>query len=232
MNDFFEVLKKRTNFSDEIIEKLFEFNEFLYIKNEVMNLTRIKKEESVYRNFLDSLNDVVLKEIKNVKKVIDIGSGSGFPAIALALVFPQVKFNMVETTGKKVDFLKEAIEKLKLNNAKVIKARAEELAHDKSHREKYDIVTARAVAKLSVLAELASGYVKVEGKLLLYKGMNANTELTTAQKMFQQLKLENAKVIKYTSFEEEDNLYMVTIKKYGELYPMYPRNYSKIKKSN
>jgi len=232
MSDFISVLKKRTKFSDEVIAKFYEFNEFVYKKNEVMNLTGIKKEDSVYRNVLDSLNAVVMKEIASAKKVIDIGSGTGFPAMVLAIVFPKIMFTMVETTGKKVDFLKEAIEKLKLKNIRVIKARAEELAHDKAHREKYDIVTARAVARLSVLAELTSGYVKVEGKLLLYKGMNAKTELTIAEKMFQQLKLESAKVIKYTSFEEDDKLYMVTIKKYGELYPMYPRSYSKIKKSN
>ena len=232
MNEFANVLQDKTSFSKEIIQKLSDFNDLLYIKNEVLNLTRIKKEDSVYRNFLDSLNSIVMSEMKAAKKVVDIGSGSGFPAIALAIVFPHIKFTMVETTGKKVEFLKEAIKKLQLKNIRVIKGRAEELAHDKSHREKYDIITARAVAKLPVLAELTSGYVKVDGKLLLYKGMNANTELEIAKKMFQQLKLESAKVIKYTSFEEDDELYMVIIKKYGELYAMYPRSYSKIKKSN
>lgn len=232
MDNFKNVLKKKTDCSDKVIDKLFNFNEIVYKKNEQINLTRIKKEESVYRNFLDSLNDVVLKELAGVKSVIDIGSGSGFPAIALAIVFPKIKFTLVETTGKKVDFLVDAVKELKLDNVRVIKARAEELAHDRAYREKYDIVTARAVAKLSVLTELTSGFVKVEGKLLLYKGMNAKDELSIAEKMFQQLRLEFAKVIKYTSFEEDDELYMVTIKKYGELYPMYPRSFSKIKKSN
>ncbi len=230
MTDFFAVLKERTDFPDEVIQNLFEFNEFLYKKNEVMNLTRIKKEDSVYRNFLDSLNDVALKEVKKAKKVLDIGSGSGFPAIALAIAFPKIKFTMVETTGKKVDFLKEAVELININNARIIKARAEELAHERAHREKYDIVTARAVARLSILTELASGFVKVDGKLVLYKGMNANAELNDAKKKLRQFKLESAKVLKYSSFEQDDELYMVIIKKYGELYPMYPRSYSKIKK--
>lgn len=232
MDDFFAVLKVRTDFSDDTIKKLFDFNEFLYEKNQYINLTRIKKEESVYRNFLDSLNPAVLKELSGAKKIIDIGSGSGFPGIALAIAFPEKRFTLVEATGKKAVFLKEAAEALGLKNTEVVSARAEELAHDTAYREKYDAATARAVAAMSVICELASGFAAPEGKLVFYKGAKAKEEIAQAKKIFPVLGLSECRIQKYAINSETDETYMVILKKIRKLASNYPRPYAKIIKSN
>lgn len=231
MNNFNEVLSNNTDFSSHIIDKLYEFNELLYKKNEVLNLTRVKKDESVYRNFLDSLNDIAVGELKGAKRVIDIGSGSGFPSVALAIAFSDIHFTLVEATGKKAQFLQESIEELGLKNAEVVSARAEELAHDKKYRESYDVATARAVARMSVLSELSCGFLKKGGKMLCYKGRDAKAEIQDAKNVFNILKLKLGKVQNYTIFDENDSMYMVVINKYDNLSSNYPRNYSKIIKS-
>ena len=232
MNNFSDILYGKTDLSDKIISKLEKFNDILYEKNKVLNLTRVKKEESVYRNFLDSLNPIALNEIKNAKKVIDIGSGSGFPGIALAIVFENISFTLVEATGKKAEFLKEAAELLDLANVSVISKRAEDLAHDALYREKYDIVTARAVAGMTVLCEITSGFAKVGGKLVFYKGRNANEEIKEANYTFEKLKIKNAKAENYLIKSDEDELFMITLNKYRALPPEYPRSYSKIIKDS
>ena len=228
MNKFADILREKTDLSDEKILKLSQFNDILYEKNKVLNLTRVKKEESVHRNFLDSLNDIAVSEIKNAKKVIDIGSGCGFPAIVLAIVFDNISFTLVEATNKKVVFLQEAVKELNLSNVNVICARAEELAHNIAHREKYDFVTARAVARLSVLCELTSGYVKKYGKLIFYKGRTANEEIATARKSFNILKLKDCIATQYKITDDTDDLYMVILSKFYSLPSNFPRSYSKI----
>ena len=141
MHNFSQTLHERTDFSPEIIQKLSDFNDMVYIKNDVMNLTRIPKEISVYRNFLDSLNPIVLREMHHAKKVIDIGSGAGFPAIALAICFADIQFVLVEATRKKADFLSETCAALGIKHTQIIVARAEELAHDANHRELEEIIS-------------------------------------------------------------------------------------------
>ncbi len=230
MTDFFNILKDSTDFSDEIINKFYEFNEILYEKNQFLNLTRVKKEESVYRNYLDSLNPIALAELSEAESIIDIGSGSGFPAMALAIAFPDKNVTMVESTGKKAVFLEEAVQTLGLKNARVVSARAEELAHDLAHREKYDAVTARAVAEMRIISELSSGFAKTGGKLIFYKGMKAKEEIKSATKSFQMLSLAECAVEKYQISNEDDSTYMVILKKVKPLLKSYPRSYAKIKK--
>jgi 16S rRNA (guanine527-N7)-methyltransferase len=230
MTKFYEVLKKSTGFSDETIGKLYAFNEFLYEKNEVMNLTRIKKDESVYRNFLDSLNPVALNALADAKSIIDIGSGSGFPGMALAIAYPEKSITMVEATGKKAAFLEEAVQTLGIYNAKVVSARAEELAHDAMHREKYDAVTARAVAAMRVVCELCAGFVHTGGKLIFYKGMKAEEEIAEAKQAFYMLGLANCTAVKYQISSEDDATYMVEVIKSRPLGKAYPRAFAKIKK--
>jgi 16S rRNA (guanine527-N7)-methyltransferase len=231
MNNFKEILKQNTLFSDDVIDKLYEFNELLYEKNEVLNLTRVKKDESVYRNFLDSLNSIAVVELKGTKQVIDIGSGSGFPSIALAIAFSDTRFTLVEATGKKAQFLKEAANKLGLTNVEVLSVRAEELAHNNDYREKYDVATARAVARMSVLSELCCGFIKKGGKMLCYKGRDAKAELEDAKHSLKMLNLKVGTVKNYTIFDENDSMYMIVINKYDNISSKYPRNYSKIIKT-
>ena len=228
MDDFFAILNERTDFSDDTIKKLYDFNEFLYGKNEHINLTRIKKEESVYRNFLDSLNPVALKELSVAKKIIDIGTGSGFPGVALAIAFPEKIFTLVESTGKKAAFLKAAGETLGLKNVEVVSARAEELAHNAAYREKYDAATARAVAATNIICELSSGFIKTGGKLIFYKGAKAKDEISQAKKIFPTLGLTGCTTQKYIINTEADETYMVILSKTKKLTANYPRPYGKI----
>ena len=231
MDDFIRVIKERTGLSDGTVKKLEDFNEILYEKNQYLNLTRIKKEESLYRNFLDSLNPAAMAALSDARKIIDIGSGSGFPGIALAAAFPEKSFTLVEATGKKAAFLKEAAESLGLTNAEVVSARAEELAHDMLYREKYDAAVARAVAAMSIVCELSCGFVRPGGSLVFYKGMKAHDEIKDAKKTFAMLGLSDCGVKKYSAASEADETYMVTLKKRGKLSAAYPRPYAKIIKA-
>jgi 16S rRNA (guanine527-N7)-methyltransferase len=179
---------------------------------------------------LDSLNPIALRSLADAKSIIDIGSGSGFPAMALAIAYPEKKITMVEATGKKADFLKEAIQALGLRNAKVVSARAEELAHDAAHREKYDAVTARAVAAMRIVCEFCAGFARTGGKLIFYKGMKAEEEIAEAKKVFAMLGLAGCAAVKYQISSEDDATYMVELQKSKPIGKAYPRAFAKIKK--
>lgn len=166
--------------SDKQCQDFFDFMNLLIAKNKVINLTAITDpDEIILRHFVDSsiLVNIYGEEFFDGKNIIDVGTGAGFPGIPLAIVCPKAKFVLSDTLGKRIDFLREVLDKLKLDNVELVKARAEDLGKDLKFREKFDYSVSRAVSNVSVLAEYTLPLIKVGGKDILFKMDECDAEL-------------------------------------------------------
>ncbi len=154
--------------------------------NRRFNLTAVTDYEQVQiRHFLDSLTCLLVngeRARQPVMRVMDVGSGAGFPGLPLKIVCPSLQLTLLEATGKKVQFLKHVVEGLALEGVQVIKGRAEEVGHSAQHREQYDLVVARAVAELPVLAEYALPFCRLGGRFVAQKGSAAEVEVASAER--------------------------------------------------
>lgn len=224
-----ELKKININISVDTLSKLEEYYHILVEENKKYNLTAITEESQVYlKHFYDSLCIVKIVELNN-QYLLDIGTGAGFPGLVLKIVFPNLKIDLLDSTNKKCLFLQKVIDKLELKNINVINARAEEYA--KLNREKYDIVTSRAVAPLKHLLEYSIPILKVNGNFISLKS-NIEEELTNINNYYQKLFLSNEEIIKFELPIEKSlrTLYKVTKNKVTPM--IYPRMYSQIKKKD
>ncbi len=148
------------------------------------NLTAItERDQVIVKHFLDSLSIApILRQFTPSVRLIDIGTGAGFPGIPLKIVFPDTRLTLVETTGKKVAFLKHMIVQLHLHDTLAIQARAEDLGRDQVHREKYAVAVARAVANLATLLEYALPFVYIGGLFIAQKGVTVEEEIREARR--------------------------------------------------
>ena len=209
------------------------YKELLVEWNEKMNLTAITEDyEVIIKHFVDCLECTHL--ITDEKKIIDVGTGAGFPGMVLAIYYPQIDFTLLDGLNKRLIFLEEVVNKLGLKNVKIVHARAEEAARNEEYFETFDTVVSRAVANLPVLLEYTSPYVKVNGKCIVMKGDNAKEELDLAKNAMNILKLRNIEKkeykYSYTINDEEYNRTILYIEKIGNTPNKYPRNYGQIKK--
>ena len=209
------------------------YKELLVEWNEKMNLTAITEDyEVIIKHFVDCLECTHL--ITDEKKIIDVGTGAGFPGMVLAIYYPQIDFTLLDGLNKRLIFLEEVVNKLGLKNVKIVHARAEEAARNEEYFETFDTVVSRAVANLPVLLEYTSPYVKVNGKCIVMKGDNAKEELDLAKNAMNILKLRNIEKkeykYSYTIDNEEYNRTIFYIEKVGNTPNKYPRNYGQIKK--
>jgi 16S rRNA (guanine527-N7)-methyltransferase len=150
--------------------------------NERINLTAVTEPQEIQRrHFVDSLTCTLLTGDLNGKLLVDVGSGAGFPGLPLKILFPWMKLTLVESVGKKSEFLERVTSELGLAEVSVVLARAEELGQDPAHREKYDWAVARAVAHLSPLMEYLLPLCRIGGHALAQKGAKASLELLEAQ---------------------------------------------------
>lgn len=194
--------------------------------NKVMNLTAIVTPEEVYeKHFLDSC--LIATQLKIGDKVADVGSGAGFPGVCLAIIREDIEVTLIEPTTKRCQFLRDLILELGLKNVVVINDRAENIV---GFRESYDVVTARAVAPLSILLELCVPLVKVGGLMIAMKGQKGITELDEAHHAIKALHLSvsNAEPI---TLPNAGLRYNLVFKKDLKTEPLYPRAYNHIKKN-
>lgn len=196
--------------------------------NEKMNLTAITQKEDVYlKHFYDSLTISFDYDLNN-QSLCDVGAGAGFPSIPLKVVYPDLKITIVDSLSKRITFLKHLFQVLDLKDVEAVSARAEEYAL--KHRESFDIVTARAVARLNILDELCLPLVKVGGDFITLKGLKAKEELNEAKQGIEKL---GGKVVKEESFtltDENDHRCNIYIHKVKNTPSKYPRDFSRIKK--
>jgi len=167
---------------DTLLEQFFLYRQELLEWNTRMNLTAITGQEDVLvKHFLDSLSVLKVYDKSSVR-LLDIGSGAGFPGLALKIVRPQWEVVLLEATGKKVTFLRHMIETLQLKHVEAVNGRAEEFAHRLDYRATFDVVTARAVASLPVLLEYAAPFCRVGGRIILLKKGELEDELSRGKR--------------------------------------------------
>ena len=235
--NFIKLLIEKANennieLSKEQAEKLYLYKELLLEWNENINLTAITEDEDIIvKHFVDSL--LCTEYITEGEKIIDVGTGAGFPGIVLAIYFEEnIKITLLDSLNKRIIFLNEVINKLNLKNVETIHGRAEEIAHKEEYREQYDIAIARAVAPLNILLEYLSGYIKKTGKCICMKSISAQDELSSARNAINilGLKIKVNEIKKMIHNEEKITRQIIILNKENNIGNKYPRTYGKIKK--
>lgn len=226
--EFIKELKKlNINVSELQLKQLKTYCNLLIEENKKYNLTSITNDEQIYlKHFYDSLTITKTIEL-NKQSLCDMGTGAGFPGMVLKIVFPNLKITLIDATKKKCDFLNLVIKELKLNNITVINTRIEEYA--KTNREKYDIVTARAVAPLKHLLEYGIPLVKVNGYFIPLKS-NLKDELININNYYNKLSIELKNKIEFNLPIENSKRTLLLYKKKFKTDLIYPRKYNEIKK--
>ena len=158
------------------------YHKMLTERNRQTNLTAVPEdiEEAIDRNYLDCISVLKFESLKDIQTAIDVGSGAGFPGIPLSIMCPWIRFTLMDSLGKRVDFLNEVIDALDLNAA-AVHMRAEDGAVKPELRESFDLATARAVAAVNVLSEYLLPFVRIGGTMLVYKGPNLSAEMEEAE---------------------------------------------------
>ena len=214
------VTKKQLSNLDTYYKMLIDYNSHT-------NLTRITDEKEVYlKHFYDSLTLVKAIKLDN-QSLLDVGTGAGFPGLVLKIIFPNLKITLVDSLNKRIVFLNYVIETLKLSDIKVIHTRAEEYALN--NREKYDIVTSRAVAQLNMLSEICLPMVKINGYFIPMKAQVEN-EIDVSKKAIKTLGGELKDKIIFKLPYDAGIRTLIKIKKITKTSVKYPRKFSEIKK--
>lgn len=210
--------------NEESIQCLITYKDLLIEWNKKFNLTSIVKEEEIYlKHFYDSLCLIKAVGFKNNIKLCDFGTGAGFPGVVLAIVFKNIEIDLIESNGKKVSFLNIVKDKLHLNNIKIIQDRIE--LYSKANREKYDIVTCRAVSNLGIISELAVPVLKVGGFFVPLKS-NIEKEISEFGGAICKLGYKIERIIEYILPFENSKRSIPVFKKIFVTEMKYPTNYN------
>ena len=214
---------------DDATPSLLRFGGLLLEKNKVMNLTAITEPADVAAlHFLDSAALLTLTDFKG-KSVVDVGTGAGFPGMPLKILEPTIRMTLLDSLGKRITFLQEVCDNLKLTDVACVHARAEEFAAE--HRGQFDFATSRAVANLSVLCELCLPLVKTGGYFLAMKSVDSDAELKDAERAIRTLCGRVERWADYRIPGTEVIHRVIFIKKEAETPKKYPRAFAKIKKN-
>lgn len=215
--------------TEKKLKKLDEFYNLLILWNEKINLTTITAIQDVYlKHFYDSLTLFRVCDLTKDINICDVGSGAGFPGIVLKIFFPNLKITLVDSLNKRVNYLNTIIKELGLVNIEAVHSRMEDFS--KVNEEKYDIISARAVANLSVLSEISVKALKIQGKLVFMKAL-CDDELEMVLPKLSILGLKFNKVDKFLLPIEESNRSLIVFEKIKTTPNKYPRNIDKIKKN-
>ena len=216
---------------DEKIGKLIKFYDMIVEKNKVMNLTAITGfEEFVMKHIVDSLSISKIMDLEGkALRVIDVGTGAGFPGIPLKILFPSLDITLFDSLKKRLNFLDEVIEELGLKEISTLHGRAEEFGRKEEYREKFDLVVSRAVADLTPLCELTLPFAKVKGSFIAYKGSKGEQELSSAGKC---IKVLGGKVAaKVELMIDDSSRILIKIDKINRTDVKYPRGGGKVFKA-
>ncbi|MDY0208558.1 MAG: 16S rRNA (guanine(527)-N(7))-methyltransferase RsmG [Bacilli bacterium] len=217
------------NLSDGQKQKFNQYYQFLIVENKKINLTSIVEEDEVYsKHFYDSLSIIELITDLQNKSICDIGSGAGFPSIPLKILVPTLKVTIIEPTLKRVRFLQQLCDILKLTEINIINDRAENIIGN--YREAFDVVVARAVANLPVILELAIPFIKVEGSFIAYKGQSYSSEIALAQTCSTTLEVSLKTTYQYELPANMGSRVLLEFTKAKVTKIRYPRKYADIKK--
>lgn len=216
--------------SDDLIKKLEIYAKELKEWNEKINLTAITDDEGIaIKHFIDSLVLLKYVDIPENSKIIDVGTGAGFPGLVIAAARPDVKVTLLDSTGKKLKVVADIAEKMGLTNYEILNMRAEEAGQKKEYREQFDFATARAVAELRVLSEYCLPFVKQNGYFVSMKGALADKEIENATNALKTLsgKIEEKYNFDLCSAGERN---IIKIKKISQIPTKYPRVSAQIAK--
>ena len=225
---FIEEIKKiGIEVTENKLNQLEIYYNMLIEYNKVMNLTGITDKNEVYlKHFYDSLTICKIIDLNNEETLCDIGTGAGFPGIVLKIFFPNLKITLVDSLNKRINFLNDVINKLTLKEIETVHSRMEEYA--KNNIEKFDVVTARAVAQMHFLLEVSIPMLKINKHFIAMKG-NIENEIdyqTAMNKLF----CEEVNIIKFKLPVEESNRTLIKLKKNNTTPKLFPRKYNDIKK--
>lgn len=212
-------------FSEETAKEFKKYYELLIEWNEKINLTAITDErEAALKHFVDSIRPLDCGLFFEGAKIIDVGTGAGFPGLPLKIFRPDLNVTLMDSLNKRINFLNEVISGLNLSGVETIHSRAEELGRDKNHREKYDICVSRAVANLASLTELCMPFIKKGGYFISLKGPKATDEVNDAKKAIELLGGEFIEIKNYAIDETDLDHNLVIIKKVKDTEKRFPRN--------
>lgn len=214
--------------TDKQLEQFDRYYDLLTTWNGKINLTAITDQSEVYeKHFYDSLSLTAVMDLSQVLTIMDVGAGAGFPSIPIKIVFPHLKVTIVDSLNKRITFLKELSDDLGLEDVTLIHQRAEDAGQDPLLRERFDLVTARAVARLNVLAELCLPFARVSGHFAALKGAKAQEEELMAQKAITVLGGKVAKSVSLTLPSDHSDRDIILIEKVKKTPRKYPRQAGK-----
>lgn len=223
--------KDRLTFDTDKYDKFMLYKDLIQDWNNKINLTAITEDdEIVKKHFIDCIKCFRFEGIRTSASIIDVGTGAGFPGIPIKIMAQDKKVTLLDSLNKRVSFLNEVISSLNLDNIQAIHGRAEEMSRKNEFRERFDIAISRAVANMTVLAELCIPYVKIGGYFIAMKGPSVDEELSEAKNAIGTLGGKLEQVIKVEIEETDLQHNLVVIKKVRTTPQVYPRKASSISK--
>lgn len=219
-----DLQKLKINLDEHQIEQFVIYYEMLVEWNQVMNLTAITEYDDVLKkHFIDSLSLIKAYDVTKKSNVIDIGTGAGFPGLALKIAFPSLQITLLDSLNKRIQFLNAVIERLELSGVDTVHGRAEDFAKPGKLREKYDICVSRAVANLSTLSEYCLPFVKEGGLFISYKSEKISEEIEKAEKAISTLGGKVEGQVEFTLPQSDFYRNLFIIRKVKKTPSKYPR---------
>lgn len=223
-----EVSKLGIELSDYQVNQFMTYYDMLIEKNKVMNLTTITEFSDVLmKHFVDSLSIIKAYDMNQTIKLLDLGTGAGFPGIPIKIAFPKVEIILMDSLNKRLNFLNEVIKELSLTDIKTVHGRAEEMANNTLYREGFDLCVSRAVAKLSSLSEYCIPFVRIGGSFISYKSDEITSELNDSQKAISVLGGKLTERVTFTLPGTNIQRTLVVIEKVSSTGKKYPRQAGK-----